>query len=141
MPKPPPRLTCGGACAGLLGDRRGQRDRRALQLDQGVGVERLGAGEDMEAAPLGAGLDDPADQRGRAVMVDPERLGAPPIFMPEPLISNGGLTRTASLGGQPVPRADRQRPLGLAFGFEVEGDAGADRGLQLLRRACRARRS
>ena len=54
---------------------RGERDGRALGLDQRVGIERLAAGEDVQAAPVGAGRDQLADQRRHAVVVDAERAG------------------------------------------------------------------
>ena len=58
MPKPPPRLTSGGACAGLLGKFGGQRDRGASAASiKRVGVKRLAAGEDVKPAPVGPGFD------------------------------------------------------------------------------------
>ncbi len=76
MPKPPPRLTRGGVAPTSSASSRGERDRRGLGLDQRLGIERLRAGEDVEAAPVGAGVEDAADERGHARGVDPERLGA-----------------------------------------------------------------
>jgi hypothetical protein len=52
--------------------------------------------------------------------------------MPDPRISNGGLTRTDSFACKSETGGDNQRPLHLTFGFGVESDAGQDRRLDLL---------
>ena len=76
MPKPPPRFTSGGAAPILAASVAGERDRGGLRVDQRLRIERLRAGEDVEAAPVGAGVEDSPDQRRHARGIDAERLGA-----------------------------------------------------------------
>ena len=127
MPKPPPRLTSGGVAPTLRQARAASATRGACASIRACGVERLRAGEDVEAAPVGAGVEDAPDQRRHARGIDPERLGAAAHPHARALDLEIGIDPdreprpAAELGG------DRQRALDLALGFGVEGDAGLDR--------------
>ena len=66
--------------------------------------------------------------------------GRRPSSCPEVLSSKSGLTRTATRGRAPRRLAMREA-LHLAFGLEVDDDAGGDRLLELARRSCPVRRS
>jgi hypothetical protein len=59
----------------------------------------------------------------------PNCLGPPPIFMPEPLSSKSGLTRTATRAGSPAPARPRQH--GSSRGLHVDQHAGGHRLAQL----------
>ena len=141
MPKPPPRLTRGGGAPASSDSSRRQSEGRPLRLDQRGGIERLRAGEDVEAAPFGARRDDPADQSGHARGVDPERLGAAAHAHARALDLEIGIDPDGEPRRPAELRADREGALGLALGFAVERDAGLDRLLELDDRACRGRRS
>ena len=116
--------------ARFLGQLARQSERRRLRLDQGGGIERLRAGEDVKAAPFGARRDDPADQGGHARRIDPERLGAAAHAHARALDLEVGIDPDGEPRRPPQLRADREGALGLAFGFAVERNARPDRLLE-----------
>ena len=59
--------------AGLFRKIGGKRHRCCLRFDQRFGRQGLAPGEDVEAAPVGAGLDQAPDQRRHAFVIDAER--------------------------------------------------------------------
>ena len=68
----------------------------------------------MKSAPLGAAGDDRLTSDGTRAASTPNGLAPPPIRMPDPFISNAGLTRTASRGwiftSRPILRARSTSP-------------------------------
>jgi hypothetical protein len=68
--------------ASFIGNSRRERDRLAERLGQRRPVETLRAGVDVQAPPLGAGVDQAAHDRGDAVMVDAEGGGDPAHLHP-----------------------------------------------------------
>jgi hypothetical protein len=117
----------GASCVGELPR---ELQRRPLRLDQRVGGERLRAGEDVEALPVGARFKDAADQGGHTLRIDAERLGAAAHAHARALDLEVGI----DADGEPRPdaqfRADSDGSLCLTLGFEVDGDAAADGGGQ-----------
>ena len=133
MPNPPPRLTSGGMAPTSSASRARERERRALRLDDRLGVERLRPGKDVKPAPVRARGDDAFDQ-SRTPARHRRRTArrARPSASPTRAVRMSGLTRTASRGVIPSRLADRQRAIRLARGFEVDRHARLDRGLEFV---------
>jgi hypothetical protein len=102
-------------------------DGRPLRLDQRACVERLRAGEDVEAAPVGALPDQVRDQFGRARRIEPERLRSAAHAHARALDLEVGVHPNR----EPRPNAElarnRERPIRLASGLAVDRDARFDR--------------
>jgi hypothetical protein len=101
MPKPPPRLR-NFTGPGRFGEAQGQLEALALGLDDGLGAQVLGAGEEVEALEGEAGLADLGQQLGHLFGIDAELLGAAAHLHARTLELEVGVDRTATRAGQPV---------------------------------------
>ena len=132
MPNPPPRFTCGMPAPIASARRPASCDRRCLRLDHRRRIERLAAGIDVQAAPLGPRPDDLAGQspatRGAST---PNGFAPPPIFMPEPRSSKVRVDADRQPRPHTEPLADGQRTAHLARRFAIQRHPSGDRRLQL----------
>ena len=72
-----------------------------------------------------------ASSSGTCSTSTPNCFGPPPIFMPEPLSSKSGLTRTATRAGTPSSARSAAESRHLAHRLDVDQHAGGDRLAQL----------
>jgi hypothetical protein len=144
MPKPPPRFrkrTGAGACV---------RPAAAPARSSCAALRRSTRPSGSASRRRGGSPRRPAQsrpicgqQRGTCSTSTPNCLGPPPIFMPEPLSSKSGFTRTATRAGRPSSwrrrastgssRADSTltstpRPPPAQFGVALAGAGEADLG-------------